>query len=234
MQELAVSHAELELARAELGVAQAELGVAQAELGVARAELRVERASAFDELAQEQLASTRLTAPFPGIIISLDKRSGDRVGSYEAIGAIADPSELWIVATVLEEDVYRIAAGQPVSVWLDAYPDQVYSGTVFQVTTEAIIWQGKSAYEVTVVFDEGQDVPATIRMGADVSVAGRSRDDVLVVPGQAVITIGGQAHVEVVGEDGAVERVEVETGVSNGTEVEIVAGLRAGQVIRIP
>jgi len=214
--------------------ARLELGVARAELDVALAEIEVKRARALNELAAEQLASTQLKAPFSGIIISLEKRAGDWVSAYEAIGVIADPSELWVVATVPEEDIAQVTAGRPVSVRLDAYPDQVYTGTVLQVASQAIIWQGKSAYEVTVAFDEGQDVPATIRMGADVTITGRSRENVLVVPARAVITIGGRAYVERVGEDGGLERVEVQTGVSNGTETEIVAGLQEGQEIRIP
>jgi len=87
---------------------------------------------------------------------------------------------------------------------------------------------------VTIAFDKGQDVPAIIRMGADISIAGRSKDNVLVVPARAIITIAGQKYVEVIGADGAVERVQVQIGISNGNETEIVSGLQAGQVIRIP
>lgn len=223
-------------ARARLDLAQQSLNENRAilELGVELARIRVERARALSAMASQQLSSTWLLAPFSGIIISTEKRPGDWVGAYEAIGAIADPSELWVVATVLEGDVDRITVGQSVTVWLDAYLDAEYSGAVLQVASQAVIWQGKSAYEVTVAFDDGQDVPATIRMGADVAIAGRSRENVLLVPAQAIVAIGGQEYVEVVGDDGNAERVEVQTGVSNGTETEIVSGLQVGQVIRIP
>ena len=224
----------LAVTKARIELAQAEIELSQAELAVSTAELRMERARALDELAAEQLTSTRLLAPFPGIIISVDKRAGDLVGAYEAIGAIADPSELWLVATVPEEDVIYVTPGQAASGRLDAYPDRVFAGRVVQVASEAIIWQGRSAYEVTIAFDEGQQVPATIRMGADISIAGRAREDALLVPARAVITVGGQSYVDLVGEDGAIERVAVETGVSDGSQTEIVSGLRAGQGVRIP
>jgi HlyD family secretion protein len=227
----------------DVAIAQAQVDQAQASLSLVAstydmevdiAKERVERARAFCVLASEQLSSTLLLAPFSGIIISVEKRPGDQVQAYEPIGAIADPSELWVVAMVLEEDIDRITVGGGVTVRLDAYPDQEYTGGVLQVASQAIIWQGKSAYEVMIAFDEGQDVPATIRMGADVYIAGRSREKVLVVPAQAIMVVGGQEVVEVVGKHGGIARVEVQTGVSNGTETEIVAGLQAGQEIRTP
>jgi macrolide-specific efflux system membrane fusion protein len=67
-----------------------------------------------------------------------------------------------------------------------------------------------------------------------VTIAGRSRENVLVVPIQAMLTIGGRKYVEVVGENNTIERIEVQTGISSSTETEVVAGLQAGQVIRIP
>ena len=248
---LSVPQAEVKVAQAQLSVTQSEVQMAQAHLQKAQASLnlitsthsldvdiareRGERAHALHELASEQLSSTLLLAPFTGIIISIERPPGDQIDAYESIGALADPSELWIVASVLEEEIDRVTAGQSAIVQLDAYPNQAYMGSVLQIASQAIIWQGKSAYEVTIAFDEGQAVPATIRMGADVSIAGPSRENVLVVPARAVIKIGGHTYVEiVVGEGGKVERVEVQTGVSDGTETEIVVGLQAGQAIRIP
>ncbi|MEE8390064.1 MAG: efflux RND transporter periplasmic adaptor subunit, partial [Anaerolineae bacterium] len=223
-------------AQARLAQTQRALSEQQAllEMQVEIAKIKIKRARTLNELAVDQLASTQLSAPFSGIVISIEKRPGDWIRAYEAIGAIADPSELWIVATVLEEDVDRIAVGQPATVRLDAYPNEEYLGNVLQVAREPIIWQGKRAYEVTVAFDDGQDVPATIRMGADVTVSGRSRENVLLIPSQAILTIGGREYVEVVGEDDNIERVEIQTGITNGTETEIVDGLQVGQEIRIP
>lgn len=226
----------VEEAQAQLQIAQisSNLLTSTYQLDVDAARIQVERVQTLYQLATEQLSNTQLLAPFDGIIVAIEKRSGDQIEAYDSIGVIADPAELWIVATVLSEYINRIAVGQPVAIRLDAFPNRSYSGSVLQIASQSDLWQGRSAYEVTIAFEEGQDVPAIIRMGADVSIAGRSKDDVLVVPAQAIMTIAGQQYVEVVGEGGQVERVPVETGISNGSETEIVAGLQTGQVIRIP
>jgi RND family efflux transporter MFP subunit len=204
-----------------------ELQVEMARNGVERARLR----SAW---ASEQVSSTLLIAPLSGVIVSIEKRPGDEVGAYEAIGTIADPSELWVVATVLEEDVDRITPGRPAEVRFDLYPSRAYTGTVLQMVGHSTMWQGNGAQEVTIAFDRTQVVPAVFRMSADVNIPGRSREEVLLVPTDAILTIGGRAHVEAVTEDGDVERIEIQTGITDGVNVEILSGLQEGQVIRMP
>jgi HlyD family secretion protein len=175
-----------------------------------------------------------LTAPFSGVVLSVEKRAGDQVGPYESLGMIADPSELWVVATVPEQDIDRVAVGQAAQVVLDAYLDDLYQGRILQIANQAVIWQGKKAYEVTITFDEGQEVPTSIRMGADVVIVTRAQEDVLVVPDEAIMMSGGRAYVEVVAPDGTLRQVDVELGISNGVETEIISGVEAGQTIRLP
>jgi HlyD family secretion protein len=204
------------------------------ELEIEVSRLRVERAHHTKIMASQRLSNTLLTAPFSGLIVSLDKRAGDQVMAYESIGMLADPSELQVVARVLEENIEAVAPGQSATVRLDAYPDRVYTGTVLAIASEPTVWQDRSVYEVTVSLNGGQDVPASIQMGANVVFTGRSKENVLVVPSRAIITIGGQPLVEVVGEEGDVERVQVQTGLSDDSQTEIIAGLQEGQEIRIP
>ncbi len=204
------------------------------ELEVEMARNQVEQARWLALVASQKLSDTQLTAPLSGLVVSIDKRAGDQVGAYEVVGVVADPDELWVVATALEEDVERIAVGQPITVRLDAYPNEEYAGTVLQISSQSTHWQGQTAYEVTVAFDEEQDVPVVIRMGADVFITGRTQEHVLLVPTRAILTIGGRQYVELVGAQGAVERVEIQTGISNDDRTEVVAGLQAGQKIRIP
>lgn len=226
-----------DLAQAQLNAAYAELNLASSAnytLSVEIAALQKRRAAAMYEQAQRQLEGTVLTAPFSGIVLSVEKRAGDQVGPYESLGMIADPSELWVVATIPEQDIDRVAVGQAAQVVLDAYLDDVYEGKILQIANQAVIWQGKKAYEVTITFDDDQEVPTSIRMGADVVIITRAQEDVVIVPDEAIMMSGGRAYVEVVEADGALRQVDVELGISNGVETEIISGLEAGQTIRLP
>lgn len=227
-QERAQAQAEV-YARQSLSMTQA---IQQLEVEMAR--MQVEKARFLEARASEQLSDTLLAAPLSGVVVSIEKRPGDQVGAYETIGVIADPSKLWVVATVLEQDIDRINIGQRVTIRLDIHPHKEYTGTILQIVSQATVWQGNSGYEVTVAFDQGQDAPAIMRMGADVGFVGGARQDVLLIPARAILTIGGREYVEVVAQDGDVERVEIQTGITNGVETEVVSGLEEGQEIRIP
>jgi macrolide-specific efflux system membrane fusion protein len=218
----------------EIQMEQAQQNVEQAKRGVERAKRGVERAEAAVTKAEEKLSQTELRAPFPGVVVSMNKAVGDQVASFEAIGMMADPAELQVIAMVLQEEAARIAVGAQAQVQLDPYPNQTFTATVEQIADEPIVWQGKAAYEVGIAFQEGQDVPAAVDLGAVVEIAGRSRRNVLVIPDRAIITIGDRSYVEVLQDDGSVERVEIETGLSSGEQTEVTAGLQEGQQIVIP
>ncbi len=193
----------------------------------------VEYRQALVKRAEDKLAQTKLAAPFNGLILSLEVIPGTWVQPYQAIGAIADPSQLQVEASIDAADIGRVALAQPATVTLDAYPNSQFTGTVKQIASKATIWQGKQVYNVIVGFDEGQTVPATIRMGADVDLKTRIRANVLTVPSSAIFIDGGHKYVEVI-EGNKVNRLEVETGISSGTRTEILAGLREGQTVRVP
>ncbi|MBN1262574.1 MAG: efflux RND transporter periplasmic adaptor subunit [Anaerolineae bacterium] len=225
----AVALAQLNAARYSRGStrSQQDLDYAIAQIQFAQAELLYLQAT-------QQVTNTQLIAPFSGVLLSVEKRVGDNVVAYQPVGVLSDPTDLWAVATVFEQDANRIAIGQRVELVLDAYLDQTYYGTVLQIASQAVLWQGKWAYEVTIVFDEDQNIPATMRIGADMRVIVRAKENALLIPTQAIILSGGRQYVERMQANGAVQQVEIETGISTGSETEVISGLEAGQVIRIP
>jgi len=223
LEQLRAARVRLELARADSYAANEAIAAEQ-----------VRQAQELYLMAEGQMSSTLLTAPFSGVILSIEKRPGDNVSAYEPIGVLADPSQLWAIATVFEQDIHRVAVGQRVSLVLDAFLDQTYHGSVLQIASQAVLWQGKWAYAVTLVFDDDQTIPATMSMGADIRFVVRARENVLVIPTQAILVSGGREYVELWKDNGALQPVEIQTGISNGIETEVIAGLEAGQVVRIP
>ena len=71
-------------------------------------------------------------------------------------------------------------------------------------------------------------------MNATVTIIVDQRQNVLVIPDRAIQTQGGNSVVEVQKDDGSTETVVVQTGLSNGTNTEIMAGLEEGQTVIIP
>ena len=71
-------------------------------------------------------------------------------------------------------------------------------------------------------------------MNASVTIIVDSAQNVLTVPESAVQTEGRDSVVEVQKDDGTTEKVVVQTGLSDGTNIEITEGLEEGQTVIIP
>ena len=239
------ARANLELAAMDYDKALAACQPKDAQVRIYDAEVR--RYEAFTSLREHQLAhaqdfltraerrvgQTQIYAPFSGIIISWEKRIGERIEPYEPIGAIADPSVLRVETWVPEEEIHEIALGQPVSVTLDLHPEESYAGEVVDVAFEPTVWQGKNVYLVEIEFTDPEEIPATIRMGADVVIQTRTRVEVLLVPTSAIYTEDRHQYVEVVRDGGRV-KLEVKVGISNETHTEILTGLEEGEEVVLP
>src|SRR5699024_8951338 len=59
-----------------------------------------------------------------------DIEAGQFVRSGNQVMAIANDSQVWVVANFKEGEIARINVGQPVSIKVDAYSDTTYQGTV--------------------------------------------------------------------------------------------------------
>ena len=203
------------------------------ELNVALQEERVRHSQQLLKRSQQSVAQTRLRAPFPGLIVSLDVQLGQYLAPYESFGVIADPSEIELEMTVLKSDIAKVAIGQVVEAGLDAYPQALYQGRIVSIASEPIIWQGKNAYQVRVRFDEPASVPATIRMGADVTLEIQRKDEVLLVPAASIYGIEDRQFVELV-IGGETQRVPVLVGIKTEKWAEVLSGVDEGQAIQLP
>jgi RND family efflux transporter MFP subunit len=231
-----------ELEEQQVATAQADLTLAQAQLDqlvappraedLAVLQTQVSRAEEHLARLQARLAETRLYAPFDGTILSLEAGVGDPIKAYAPVGAVGDPSDLQVLAFVFEENVDAIAYDLPVTVVLDSDLDSVHPAHVQQVASQPVTWQGKTAYEVTITFDEPAHVPAVMRTGCDVYVQPDTRSDRLFIPSSALRTVGGLTYVDVV-KDGVVSQTLVQVGASGGDRAEIISGLQEGQAIRV-
>jgi len=142
LQELAQSHqqrlAGKEIAEAELSLAKASL----VELDVMRTNhVLTEGRKRGLEIERDRLANTisdhTVTSSINGIVDETFANAGEYVYPGQRILMLHDPSRLWIKANVKETDIRHLRPGQSVSVHVDAYPDEEFSGTVNSIGNAA-------------------------------------------------------------------------------------------------
>ncbi len=148
----------LENAQAELAKNQKEYDLLSSGSNAgdkAVAEAQYEAARANLDAARAALADVELTAPFDGTVAGLKVKTGESVTPGQIAASVADLSG-WIVKTtdLTELDVVKISEDQPVTVTLDAIPDQTLEGKVLRIGQNYSEKQGDVVYEVTVEVTE--------------------------------------------------------------------------------
>ena len=198
--------------------------VRKSELALAAAQRRVGD-------AREQLAKTRLTAPYGGAIT----KANATVGTQPAAGflAIQSSARPQIETRVTEIDVGKVAVGQSVTIEPDIFGSaEVFNGTVGSINPEPSSDAGLITYDLTIEFDSD---PGSLLPGMTVAleIIIESRSDVLVIPLAALTEEDGRATVQVVDpQTGEAAEREIEVGLRNEIEVEVLSGLSAGELVR--
>lgn len=133
-QELTRAKAEIASAQAGIDEANAELSeiaVKQAERGRLEAELT--EVAARRERLRIELEQHTIVSPTDGVIGRTFVSAGERVEEGQRLMAMHDPAAIWAEANVRETEIGRLAAGQHVTVHVDAYPGEAFEGRVDRI-----------------------------------------------------------------------------------------------------
>ena len=191
------------------------------------------------EQSRQNVENTRLTAPADGVVTTLVFQAGEYANPGAPVVALSDLNTLEAEVNLDETDVSRIQVGMPVLISVDAFPGQELSGQVTEISLSANVQSGVVLYPVTVRLDltdpstgSGQVLPLRSGMTINVTFPIEERTDTLIVPFRAVETESGQAYLTRVTASGS-ERVAVTLGLITDTQVEILSGIEAGDVVTV-
>jgi len=106
------------------------------------------------------------------------------------------------------------------------------SGKIDELAPGATQKQGSTVYQATVSFTAQDGVVPREGMAANVDVTAQRKDNVLLLPNRAIVTVTDRQYVTVK-EGDTTRKVEVETGLSNSSDTEILTGVEEGQVVVI-
>ncbi len=235
----------------------AETNYQEAAASIRAAEGNVLQTRGASRQAQTNLHYATIRSPVDGVVVSRNVDVGQTVAaSFQTptLFTIAqDLTKMQINTSVDEADIGKVKVGQPAIFTVDAYPEIQFKGVVSQVRIAPIITQNVVTYDVVIVV-ENRDMKLKPGMTANVSIEVLRRDNVLVIPSAALRfkpaatgkettqyssarkSRSGKTFSQKVFElvDGKPVQVSVQSGISDETHVEIVAGdLRQGQEVII-
>ena len=216
----------------------AQIIVDQAKLKQSNAQ--VQQAQASLKQLEEQLSYTTVTSPIDGVVLSRDVQVGDAVSSILVLGSTAtlvmtlgDTHEVYVKGKVDESDIAKVYLGQPARIKVQSFRDKTFAGRVTKIAPLGVEKDNVTTFEVQISIDNpGGELKANMTANGEIVL--EEHKHVLTIPEQAVIYDKDRnatvwvpdAH----GKDGH-RVVPVKVGLSNGSRIEITAGLNSGDKV---
>jgi HlyD family secretion protein len=206
--------------------AQCEASLASIETGLARI-----------KVAEANLTRTRLVAPFDGVIAKISGELNEFV-TPSPIGVQTPPTVdlienncYYVSAPIDEVDAAEVRVGMESRITLDAFRGKHFAGEVRRISPYVLdVEKQARTVDIETAFLNKEDYRDLLAgYSADVEIIISTRDDTLTVPTEAVID---GRHVYVYEPASRrVRRVEVEPGLANWAQTEIVSGLLQDQLV---
>lgn len=227
----AIDNARAALTRArelfERGVA-ARKEVEDATRGVADAEAALAQARASLGASQALARRAIVRATFDGVIARRLHNPGDLAepSASDPVLRVVAPNRIEVVASIPLADGSRIQVGAPAH--LAPAPSNAAEARLTVTSRAAAVEIGTGTIPIRLAFAEPVDIPAGTPVQVDIDA--ELHKGVVLVPAVAIVREGEDAAV-FVAIDSKAKRRAVEVGLSDGTKVEILSGVNAGEIV---
>lgn len=179
----------------------------------------------------EYTDGTYLTAEYDCLISTYSVPETDAICTSSNYITVQNLETMTMNLQISEDDINSISKGQEVEIELSAIEDTTYTGTITSVSSIGTYSTSGTTFSAVVTFEN--DGNAKIGMSASCTVTLEKAEDCIAVPIEAVQTEDGQKYVVVVNEDGSTTNINIETGISNDSYVQVTSGLSGGETIQM-
>jgi HlyD family secretion protein len=205
-----------------------------------QADAQVQQAEASLKQLEEQLSYTTVTSPIDGVVLSRDVQVGDAVSSILVLGSTAtlvmtlgDTHQVYVKGKVDESDIAKVYLGQAARIKVQSFPNRTFAGSVTKIAPLGVEKDNVTTFEVQISIDNpGGELKANMTANGEIVL--EEHKNALSIPEQAVLYDKDRnASVWVPdthSKDGH-RIVSIKTGISNGSRIEVLSGLKAGDKV---
>jgi len=228
--EVKEAQAQLERASADLSLLEQKRKDRYSPPEIAQVDAKQAEAQAAYAAAADVLRQLNIRAPFDGVVYSLPIHQGAYVNPGDLVLQEAAFSQMLVRAFVDEPDVGRLVPGQPIEVTWDAMPDHIWHGTVSNIPATVKLHGTRNVGETTCIVDN-HDFKLLPNVNVGVTIVTAEHRGVLTVPREAVRMDDKPFVYQIVNQE--LRRRDVQTAVSNLTQVEVTAGIDENAVVAL-
>jgi len=173
-----------------------------------------------------------LIAPFTGTVVEQHIVLGEFIKPEDKPYTIADLSHLWIQLDIYENDLRWVEDGKTVDIDVNSYPGESFKGTVTYINDILDESTRTVKARVEVLNSDGKLKPGMFAT-ATISVPLSDSEEVIAVPGSAIVQIQDKSVVFVQEGESSFKMIVVTLGQNSGEYVEVVKGLDPGDKVVI-
>lgn len=183
-----------------------------------------------------------LLAPYDLYIIGSGLKEGEKTGAETAIPTADSsihtaftvaPVEHFVLTINIDElDILAVREGQQAAITFDAIENQAFTGIIDRVATKAIDTGGIAKYPARILIEA--DGQMRVGMSVTATIMVEEKKDILLLPVAALQESGGEVFVYTEKDEKSLElsgETGIETGLSDGDKVEVLAGLAEGTTV---
>jgi HlyD family secretion protein len=224
--------------RADLDRAEIALAQAREEVAAAKSALDIVRSGTSERVARA--ATTMVPATIAGTVLDVPVKVGGSViqannfNEGTTIASVADMSDMIFEGKVDESEVGKIRPGMELLLTVGALPDAEIHATLEHIAPKGVEENGAIQFEIRAAVENQADLFLRANYSANADIVLDKREDVLAIDEGLLQFDGEQAYVEIETGPQQFERRDVETGLSDGIQIEIVSGIGADDKIKQP
>ena len=231
----AVTKAEYEKRDAEYKSSLASINIQKAQ--VAMVEQKMRRFGITDAeidkldsrgARRPDLPPTVLRAPFNGVVMQSEVAEGETVDTERELFTVADLSTVWVQGDVYEKDIAAIRQGQQVTVVVNAYPGETFTGRITYLNDVLDPQTRTAKVRCEVANPRGL---LKLEMFATIQIPTGVQRQTLMIPASAVQQVDNESVVFVKTDEHKFEKREVELGPQSDGWVEVREGVKEGEKV---
>ena len=185
-------------------------------------------------------SSTLVRSTITGLILDIPVKVGNSViqantmNDGTTVATVANMSDLIFDGNIDETEVGSLVEGMPMVISIGALRDYSSEAALEYISPKAVENNGANQFEIKAALKTGSG--HTIRSGysANAEIVLETASQVLTIPESALEFDGDDTFVYKKNAEGGYERVQVQTGLSDGVDIEIKSGLNQGDKVRGP
>ena len=183
-------------------------------------------------------SSTLVRSTVTGLILDIPVKVGNSViqantmNEGTTVATVANMNDLIFDGNIDETDVGSLVEGMPLVITVGALPGYSAQATLEYISPKAVENNGANQFEIKAAVRP--DASTVIRSGysANAEIVLKEAVDVITIPESALEFSGDSIFVYLCKGEGQYERIPVETGLSDGINIEVRSGLALGDKVR--